>query len=72
MIDVKKYKNTIKKSGHKIKDIDYIKEELYTDFLPLRRGKQQIVRYKPLLSKIEIYFTDGMCLHFPTFTEYYY
>lgn len=71
MIDIKKYKKAIKKSGHKIKDIDYIREEIYTDFL-IRRSKQLIARREPLLSTIEIHFTDGMCLHFPSFTDFYF
>lgn len=72
MIDIKKYEKAIKKSGYKIKDIDYIKQEIYTDFLLLHKSKQEEVRRAPLCSSLEIYFNDGACLRFPIFTDFYY
>lgn len=72
MIDIKKYEKAIKKSGHKIKDISYVKEELYTDFISPHRSKVQEVRLEPLCSDIEIHFMDGMCLYISVITDFYY
>ena len=72
MIDIKKYKKAIEKSGYKIKDIDYVKEEIYTDFLTINREKQEEVRLEALNSSMTIYFKDSMCLRFPILTDFYY